>query len=376
MASEAQVLVREMLPGEEAEVEALFGRSLGLVDRVVFLISFEDALKGAQKHGGGCLVAILGGRIVGSASMRVQPIGGKRAGFIDALVTDRGLRGKGIGGSLVDGSISWMEERGCGEIYATADRYNSPSWNIFVHRGFSVYELPEQLRDFGAGFLRLWLGEFHFIGYGTFFLRRGPGEDEPRERGEAWHFTVAWLGLSLAWWIRALRAGQPLAFIPLLFAVSGLSLLAHELSQKIAWRRLGLETTFKAWEPGILLGSLLAAFGSFLPAYGSTYVKRLDWWYESGERRTGIIFAVGPFISLALALVFWALSSFTTSGLLAATGRAGYLMNLIIVAFNLIPVQAAGGFVWDGRKILEWNRTAWLILLAGTTALAAIDVLF
>jgi len=371
-----RALVREMLPDEKADVEELFSRSLGLVDRIVFLLSFEDALKSAQKRSGGSLVAVHGGRIVGSVSMRIQPIGGKWTGFIDALVTDRELRGRGIGGSLVDGAISWLEERKCEVIYATADRYNSPSWNMFVHRGFSVYEFPQQLRDYGLSFLRLWLREFHYIGYGTFFLRRGREGDRPSEKGEAGHIMTAWLGVSLVLWIQALRAGQPLALLPLLFAVAGLSLLAHELPQKLVARRLGLETTFKAWVSGLLLSSLLAAVGSFFPAYGSTYVKQLDWRYEPKKRETGIFFAVGPFVSLALAFTFWALSSFTTGGLLSATGRAGYMINLVNVIFNLIPIQAAGGFVWDGFKIFTWNKTIWLILFAGTASLVIVNILF
>ena len=370
-----QVLVREMLPGEKDDIEGLFGRSLGLVDRIVFLLSFEDALKSSQRQSGGSLVAVHDGRIVGSVSMRFRLVGGRQTGFIDALVADRKLRGRGIGRSLVEGAISWLEERGCEVIYATADRYNSPSWNLFVHRGFSVYELPQQVGDYGLGFLRLWLAEFHFIGYGTFFLRRGRENDEPREIGELWHFMAAWLGVSLALLMQALRTGLPLSLLPFLFAVAGLSLFTHELSQKIVGHRLGLETAFKAWEPGLLLGSLLGAVGSIFPAYGSTYVKQPDWWYEPRKREMGVFFAIGPFVSLALAFAFWALSS-TTSGLLSTSGRIGFLMNLMNVSFNLIPLQAAGGFVWDGKKILTWSKAVWVMLSVGTVALVVIDILF
>jgi GNAT superfamily N-acetyltransferase len=376
MTSEMQVLVREMLPGEKDDVEGLFGRSLGLVDRIVFLLSFEDALKSSQRRSGGSLVAVHDGRVVGNVSMRFWLVGGRRTGFIDALVADGELRGRGIGRSLADGAISWLEERGCEVIYATADRYNSPSWNLFVHRGFSVYELPQQVGDHGLSFLRLWLAEFHFLGYGTFFLRRERENDKPREVGEWWHFMAAWLGVSFALSMQALRTGWPLSLLPLFFAVAGLSLLAHELPQKLVGRRLGLETTFKAWGSGILFGSLLAAVGSFFPAYGSTYVEQLDWWYEPREKWTGIFFAVGPSVSLALAFAFWAVSLFASNGLFSASGRVGYTMNLVIVIFNLIPVQAAGGLVWDGKKILMWNKAAWLMLFAGAAALFVLDVLF
>jgi hypothetical protein len=78
----------------------------------------------------------------------------------------------------VEGAILWLEEQECEAIYATADRYNSSSWNMFIHRDFHPYEIPEQLRDYGLDFLRLLLTEFHFIGFGTFF----PREAENQER--------------------------------------------------------------------------------------------------------------------------------------------------------------------------------------------------
>ncbi|UCG79582.1 MAG: GNAT family N-acetyltransferase, partial [Desulfobacterales bacterium] len=348
-----------MQPNEKGAVERLFARSLSIIERIVFQLSFEDAQKSAQKQGGGTLTAEYDGKIVGAVSMRIQLIKGKRIGYIDALVADKELRGKGIGKSLVNGAISWLEEHGCEVIYATADRYNSPSWNIFIHRGFYLYEIPQQLRDYGLNFLRLWLGEFHFIGFGTFFLRRDKEPKKPSETSESWHLLAALLGVSIVWWIQILRTRGSFILIPILFAVVAISLLAHEHSQKLVARRLGYETTFKAWGSGLLLGWLLALVGGFFPAYGSTYVQQLDWWYDPKRDKTGIIFAIGPLVSLALAFAFWTLPTLTTSSLLVASGKVGYTINLLIVIFNLIPIQAAGGFVWDGKKILAWNKTIW-----------------
>jgi Zn-dependent protease/N-acetylglutamate synthase-like GNAT family acetyltransferase len=370
-----QVLVREMQPNEKGNVEKLFARSLGIIDRIVFQLSFEDAQKSAQKQGGGTLTAEYDGKIVGAVSMRIQTMKGKRTGYIDALVTDKEFRGKAIGKSLVDGAISWLEEHECVVIYATADRYNSPSWNIFVHRGFHLYEIPQQLRDYGLNFLRLWLGEFYFIGFGTFFLRRDKETKKPRETSELWHLLAALLGVSIVWWIQILRTRGSLTLVPALFAVVMISLLAHELSQKLAAHRLGHETTFKAWGCGLLFSWLLALVGGFFPAYGSTYVKQLDWWYDPKKDRTGVIFAIGPLVSLTLAFVFWALQYLANNNLLVAAG-VGYKTNLLIVIFNLIPIQAAGGFVWDGKKILKWNKTIWTTLVITTSALIILDVLF
>lgn len=104
-----QVLVREMQPEEKRDVENLFARSLGITDRIFFQLSFESVQKSVKKQGGGTLVADYGGKIVGTVSMRIQIINGVRTGYIDALATDKEFRGRGIGRSLVDRAISWLE---------------------------------------------------------------------------------------------------------------------------------------------------------------------------------------------------------------------------------------------------------------------------
>ncbi|MEM2930922.1 MAG: GNAT family N-acetyltransferase [Thermoproteota archaeon] len=370
-----QIVIRELQPGEEKDVEKLFTRSLGITDRIVFQLSFEEARKSAVKQCGGTLVAEFDNKIVGTVSMRIKVLKGKRTGFIDALVSDKELRGRAIGRSLVDGAILWLEEHGCEVIYATADRYNSPSWNMFIHRGFHLYEIPMQLRDYGLDFLRLWTVEFHFIGFGTFFLRRDKEKAKHCETREAWHWLAALLGVSVAWWIQILRGQGPLILIPMVFTVIAVSLIAHELSQKLVASRLGLETTFKAWGSGILFGWLLALLGSVFPAYGSTYVKQLDWWYDPEKDRIGIVFAVGPLVSLLLGFAFWAMSNLAANSLIMVPATAGYVTSLMIVILNLIPIQAAGGFVWDGKKILRWNKTVWAMLATPTLALVILDLL-
>lgn len=370
-----QTFIREMQPAEKVAVEKLFTSSLGIIDRIVFKLSFDGAQKSALRQSGGTLIAEYDGKIVGAVSMRIQSIKAAQAGFIDALVVAKELRGKTIGKLLVDGAISWLEKRGCTVIYATADRYNSPSWNIFIHRGFHPYEIPHQLRDYGLQLLRLWLIEFHFIGYGTFFLRRDKNPSALRPTSGAWHWLVALLGVSMVWWIQILRSQGPLALVPAVFAVVALSLMAHEFAQKLMAHKLGFAAEFKAWGSGILFSWLLALAGGFFPAYGSTYLKQLDWKYAPQKDKTGLFFAIGPLVSLILGFAFWAITRLTVGSLLSDAARVGYATNLLIALFNLIPLQAAGGFVWDGKKILTWNRTVWVTLAALTAALIIIGIL-
>ncbi len=95
--------------------------------------------------------------------------------------------------------------------------------------------------------------------------------------GEAWHFLGVLLGVSMMWWIQVLLGQGPLTLFPIVSAIVAISLLTHELPQKLVARKLGIETTFKAWGSGILFGWLISLMGGFIPAYGSTYVKQLDW---------------------------------------------------------------------------------------------------
>jgi len=66
----------------------------------------------------------------------------------------------------------------------------------------------------------------------------------------------------------------------------------------------------------------------------------------------------------------------TTSSLLVASAKEGYTINLLLAIFNLVPIQAAGGFVWDGKRILTWYKTIWVTLVIATSALITLDALF
>ncbi|MGB9915694.1 MAG: GNAT family N-acetyltransferase [Candidatus Bathyarchaeales archaeon] len=90
-----------MQPAEKVAVKKLFSSSLGIIDRIVFKLSFDGAQKSALRQSGGTLIAEYYGKIVGAVSMRIQSIKAAQAGFIDALVVAKELRGRAIGKLLV-----------------------------------------------------------------------------------------------------------------------------------------------------------------------------------------------------------------------------------------------------------------------------------
>lgn len=188
---------------------------------------------------------------------------------------------------------------------------------------------------------------------------------------------AAWLVLALLWWIPTVREGSSLVMIPLILTVAGLSLFTHEIAHKLIASLFGLKTIFRVWESGLVFSSLLALVGGFFPAYGSTYIKQVDWQYHAKRKETGRIFVAGPVVSLALAISFWVVMSLASNELLLATARVGYITNLFFVILNLLPIQAGGGLsAWDGRKIFNWNKIVWSLLAIGAASLIVIDVLF
>ncbi|MBO3803791.1 MAG: GNAT family N-acetyltransferase [Candidatus Brockarchaeota archaeon] len=360
-----EIVVREMLGGEEGEVRNLFRENLGLVDRFFFLMAFRDSLKS-----GATLLAVSGAGIVGSVSLRILPYSGKRVGLIDAIVTKKGERGKGVGKSLLDTALCWFKGKGCELVYATADRYNSPSWNMFIHRGFFPIGFREQVKDLGFDFVRLWFDEFYVFGAGTFFLKKVRENERMAEAGAIRHVLVALLGFSAVWLVIAFRWNVPAESVALALGAGVVAVFFHELAHALAAKKFGLDTTFRAWDSGILFSFLLAAvFGAFWPSYGSTYFERLDYRYDA-KKETGLTYASGPIASLALATLFWAVSPHAMNGKFLAAVRMGSAASLYIAIFNLIPIQASGGFAWDGRKVFLWSRALWSLLVLAAAGLA------
>lgn len=336
--------------------------------KLFFFMSFEETLRRAPKQRGRYLVAEREGRIVGGVSLTTTSCGKKKIGIVEAIVTDKNLRGRGIGKSLLDEATSWLEGRGCEIICAVVDRCNSPSWNMFIHKGFSTYRLREQLKDFGLKFISLWLSTYHLFAVGLFLRRKIREEGESKEAGEAWHLLAAWLMLILIWCVLIVRAGKPLVLLLAISGVMGLSFLAHELAHKLAASRFKLETTFRAWGSGLAVSLMVAFFGKFfLPCHGSTYVKQVDWRYDFKSKGMGLIYTAGPTMSLALAALFLALSMLSVGDL--SVVRAGHVMNISFAIVNLIPLRS---FAWDGWKVFAWNKIAWALLAAGAVMLMLI----
>jgi predicted GNAT family acetyltransferase len=211
-------------------------RTLSILERYLFYLLFSLSSGKAN-----ALVAVDGERIVGCVIPNVTTLAGEKIGSVDVIFVDRNAQGKGVGKALLDSALSRFQEAGCKTVYYVVDRFNSPSWNMVLHRGFDLFEFNEQLRVFGWRIFLLWWVNGYFFNPGTFMLRKTSGESQmTREARAGWHLLLAWIGFSFVLWVTGIRLDAPLlGSIPFVLGVVGVSIFAHELSHKLVARSLG-----------------------------------------------------------------------------------------------------------------------------------------
>jgi Zn-dependent protease len=365
-----KIVVRKIQPGEDEGVWKV-AKTLSIFERYYFYyLTYKPSKTDA-------LVAVYGERIVGCVIPGISTLAGEKIGSVDGIFVDRNVQGRGIGKMLLDAALFHFQEAKCKTLYYIVDRFNSSSWNMALHRGFIPFEFNEQFRVFGWKILFLWLAIGYHFEPGTFILRKTVQERQMvREVGERWHFLIAWFVFSLIVLVSVTRLDDPLlSSIPFVLGVVGVSVFAHELSHKLVAHSLGLKTVFKVWESGLVFSFLLALLGiGGYPSYGSTFIKQTDWPYNKKIKEMGLIYSIGPVISLLLASCFLALFYLANIGWPVTLGIVGFWVNFALALFNLIPIFPFTPF--DGRKIFLWNKIAWLLLVIWFTLLIMGAIVF
>ena len=371
MASQT-VKVRRMRPGEAGKVRNLL-KSQTIIDGVFFRAAFNSGLKEFRKGRGACLIAVMEGEIVGMAVLKLKTVKGTLHGLIEVVATDKNYRGRGIGKTLITESLEWFEKRGCRDVYALIDKYNSPSWNMVTHFGFSEYTLSSQIRDHSMSSLKLWPLKTYLFGIGVFKMKKQLHGQEKRHKSSVMQFIAAWFISSLIWMMAALHDGSAYDLFPYVLFIAGVSMLATELSHVLIARWLGLRTVFRVWYPGLLLSIIIVSIGGRYLAYGSVYVKQTDWSYHKKLRTNGSIYLMGPLVNIMMIIACAALLPFASSQNYADMLKLGYGMNILMAIFNVLPIAGSGGFGWDGMKIYRWNKVVWLVVVALLTAIIVIS---
>lgn len=322
------------------------------------------------------LVAERNGELVGAVVLRTLSLpGGRRGGVMTWLMTDPGARGLGVGGRLVEAALRSFEERGCQEVFACVEGFNTSSANLFAGRGFTILPFGEQIRRYGfLGTLLLWLRTSRLGGDVGHFLWARPGQLKPDNPALQW-----WIGalanalvLLLAGW-RGNWLGDfdPATLLGVVLIVVMLLGLREGAMRLVAWLR-GLSVRHRAWESAfpLSLGAALA-LGVFFPAPGSVYPRQREWRYRDLLPKLGPVAFAGAAAVLVFAWTAWVLAQFgePLPGV-AAWLSAAHTAGLMLAAFDvLLPFSLFSSF--DGRRLWDWNRPAW-----GALAVAVLGLFF
>lgn len=193
---------------------------------------------------------------------------------------------------------------------------------------------------------------------------------------------VAWVALGVAFGVFFLRyLGVPIfptpgealtspLFVRLLLislVTVGVGFLLHELAHKVVAVRFGQVAAFRADYPMLALAVGAAFAGFIFAAPGAVHHQG----YIT-ERENGLIAVAGPVTNVLLVAVFLPLAfpevlPLSAPGeLVGQAGQLGVIINAFLAAFNMIPFGPL-----DGRKVVAWSKVVFLLVFAGTVALAA-----
>ncbi len=161
------------------------------------------------------------------------------------------------------------------------------------------------------------------------------------------------------WWYPAITIGIFL-----------MSFMAHEMAHKFVAQHYGQWSEFRMTQQGYLL-SAMAILWSF-PIFGTGVVatSRAKSLEEDGKVNlagplTNFIIAAGIAIGMLLlvAAVGVPVVDLSTILVLSILGY-GLMLNAMLGAFNMIPIQP-----FDGATVMRWNKTVWAALMAAFIAL-------
>ncbi len=172
----------------------------------------------------------------------------------------------------------------------------------------------------------------------------------------------AWVAISIAFGI-IINRSFPIHFYSAFIISSvtvGIGFLFHELGHKLVAQKYGCFAEFRANMPMLILAVFIAfIFGFVFAAPGAVMISG-----PVGRRRNGKISLAGPAVNIVLALLFFALLMGNIGGMIQILAIIGFFVNSLLAMFNMLPFG-----MFDGKKVMAWNKTVYYIMFAVTIIL-------
>lgn len=159
-------------------------------------------------------------------------------------------------------------------------------------------------------------------------------------------------------WLRRQLFRSPLITVGAV-AIFALAFLLHELAHKFTAQMYGYWAEFRLNQLGLIITflSFLSPFKVVAP--GAVVISGMMYQEDYGK-----ISVAGPATNIAQAILYLLVSTLVSNPLIGFLCYVGMTVNSSLALFNLIPFG-----VFDGAKIMKWNRKVWLLSLAAAGAI-------
>jgi Zn-dependent protease len=192
-------------------------------------------------------------------------------------------------------------------------------------------------------------------------------------RRELIDLIKAWAAISVAFAVLLGGSIFSLGFLSFFMMASlsvGLGFIAHEMSHKIVAQKYGCNAEFRSWDQMLVLAVVLSFFGLVIAAPGAVMITHPSN-IRIGRRMNGKISAAGAVANLVVAALFLIIAFIPAAGGFLVIAKFGFMINTWLALFNMIPF-----WMFDGRKVLEWNKLFYFILIAVCITFLAMQGIF
>ena len=177
--------------------------------------------------------------------------------------------------------------------------------------------------------------------------------------------VLAWALLSVAFAIALGRTESFWTNMWIAALTAGVAFVVHELAHKFTAQHFGKFAEFRANLSMLILSVVVAFTGLLIAAPGAVVISGFV-----SRKENGIIALAGPLSNVAIALILLPLA-FVLHGIsttLSLILGFGFMINAWLALFNLIPF-----WIFDGAKIVAWNKLAYAGIVIFSLALVLLS---